>query len=297
MALTLRCHNVMKRTALVVAAAAALVSTLAISSEASAANYTLWIHGRNSGTATQQGNYQDFSYWGPASTAAGVNKQAVNWNGTGRIADTNGVIRTALDQFCTGQNWCYIADHSAGAAQIGYALALYGTSTRSIPGGGTQVGWNIKWIGEAAAASGGSELADMGYWAVSDYLTTDLRTGTIRPMYNHGTTTGKYVYHFAGASGTLYSGTLPGQDDEAIAYHSALGVSTTGSICNWSDWFCDNYVQISNGSLQWYSSGKSLYANHVGAFVDQSESYNHYTNGNWQGSVSVLRPWIVSYAL
>src|SRR5690349_10428854 len=78
-----------------------------LSAEASATNYSLWIHGRNTAQNTQVGNYGDFTYWGSASTSAGVNKKAVNWNGVGHISDTNGVIRNALDCYCTGSNWCY----------------------------------------------------------------------------------------------------------------------------------------------------------------------------------------------
>jgi hypothetical protein len=293
----------MKRIALALAAAAAFVSTTATTLEAGAANYTLYIHGRNTGTATQAGNYADFSYWGAAASATGVNPKAVNWNGTGYISDTNGGIRDALDRFCTGGNWCYVGVHSAGGAQIGYAMSLYGATTRNVvdPGTGaatgqTQVGWNIKWVAAAASAAGGTELADMGYWAVSDYLTNDLRTGTIRPMYNHNATQGKTFAMFAGASGTLYSGTLPGQDDEVVAYHSSLGASSTASICNWSDWFCDNYGRINSGSYQWYYGGNSLYSYHAPKFVDQGESYNHYTNSAWGGIVSQMRSYMATNA-
>src|SRR5687767_14011818 len=100
-----------------------------VAPEASATNYSLWIHGKNGGS-TQAGNYGDFSYWGPSSTAAGVNKRAVNWDGRQRIGGQNYRIRDALDCYCTGANWCYIASHSAGNLQIGYALSLYGGSTR-----------------------------------------------------------------------------------------------------------------------------------------------------------------------
>ena len=55
---------------------------------------------------------------------------AVNWDGFNRISTTNGGIRDALDCYCTGPNWCYIAAYSAGNLQIGYALSLYGTSQR-----------------------------------------------------------------------------------------------------------------------------------------------------------------------
>ena len=136
---------------------------------ASATNYTLWIHGRNSGGGTVAGTYNDFRYWGPATASAGVNKKAVNWDGVSSISATNGAILNALDCYCTGTNWCYIAAHSAGDYQIGYALSLYGGSTRQVKnatpnsagvcgnttGNPTQVGWNIRWVAIASGASGG----------------------------------------------------------------------------------------------------------------------------------------------
>ena len=72
----------------------------------------------------------------------------------------------------------------------------------------------------AAGAAGGSELANVGSWAVSDPLTSDLKTATARAMYDHNQTRAKWFYMYAGAKGTLYSGILPGQDDEAVAYHT-----------------------------------------------------------------------------
>src|SRR5262249_12538486 len=154
------------------------------------------------GGAPRIGNYNDFSYWGPGSTEAGINKKAVNWNGDGRISESNEPIRRALDCFCTGPNWCYIIAHSAGDVQIGYALDLYGGTTREVRNaqpdgtgicagtGQTQTGWNIRWIDVAGGAGGGTELANLGYWAVSDPLTSDLRTGTARALYNHNNTRG-----------------------------------------------------------------------------------------------------------
>src|SRR4051812_37984280 len=121
----------MSRLVLKVAALLSATTTLLASSVASATNYSLWIHGRNPEQSTTVGNYADFSYWGPSSTAAGVNKKAVNWAGAGHIANTNAAVRNALDCYCTGTNFCYVAAHSAGNAQIGYALSLYGSSTRT----------------------------------------------------------------------------------------------------------------------------------------------------------------------
>ena len=93
-----------------------------------ATNYSLWINGRTGGGAP--GNHADFTYWGPASTAAGVNKKSVNWDGYNRISNQNYRIRDALDCYCTGANWCYVAAHSAGNLQIGYAMSLFGGSAR-----------------------------------------------------------------------------------------------------------------------------------------------------------------------
>jgi hypothetical protein len=279
-------------------AAGTLVATALLAVVAQATNYSLWINGRTGGG--QVGNYADFTYWGPATTAAGVNKKSVNWDGVSSIASTNGKIRDALDCYCTGTNWCYVAAHSAGNLQIGYALALYGTSARSIKtaapnaagqcsnsGAGTQTGWNIKWVDIAGGAAGGSELADAGDWAISEPLVSDLKTSTARAMYNHNSTTGKTFFMHAGAKGTLYSFVLPGQDDEAIAYHSSGGVSGSSgaSYCNPSDWLC-NDLTLGTAANQ---GGRAKWSFHNVAFRDDSESVNHYTGGNWGGIVSKVR--------
>jgi hypothetical protein len=269
-----------------------------------AASYTLWINGRNGGGAV--GNHLDFTYWGPDGVQAGVNKRSINWDGYGRISATNAGIRDALDCYCTGTNWCYVAAHSAGDLQIGYALSLYGGTSREVKNatpnsagvcgstGGTQTGWNIKWVGVAAGAAGGSELANIGSWAASDPLTSDLKTSTARAMYDHNQTRAKWFYMYAGAKGTAYSGTLPGQDDEVVAYHSAGGVSGSGgaSFCNPRDWWC-NDLTLGSGANE---GGRAKWSNHTVAFRDDSESLDHYTRGNWQGVVSRLRTDMEAYA-
>lgn len=290
-----------RRLAWVLAAGVALLAA-----GAQATNYSLWINGRTGGG--QVGNHADFSYWGPATTAAGVNKKSVNWDGYNSIATTNIHTRNALDCYCTGTNWCYVAAHSAGNLQIGYALALYGTSTRTrknatpdasgqcgaAVGGGTQTGWNIKWVSVAGGAAGGSELANSGDWALSEPLVSDLKTSTARAMYNHNSTAGKMFYLFAGASGTLYSFVLPGQDDEVIAYHSSGGISGSSgaSFCNPSDWLC-NDLTLGTAAAQ---GGRAKWTNHSVKFRDDSEQKNHYTNGNWGGIVGVMRADMVTNA-
>ncbi|WP_199873133.1 hypothetical protein [Ideonella sp. A 288] len=273
---------------------------------AHATNYSLWINGRTGGG--QVGNHADFRYWGPAATAAGVNKKSVNWDGYNRISTTNGGIRDALDCYCTGPNWCYIAAHSAGNLQIGYALALYGSSSRlkknATPNasgqcgnsdGSSQVGWNIKWVDVAGGAGGGSELADAGDWALTEPLVSDLKTSSARALYNHNATGGRWFYMFAGSKGTLYSFVLPGQDDEAIAYHSSGGVSgaSGASFCNPADWLC-NDLTLGSAANQ---GGRAKWSFHSVAFRDDAEALNHYTNGNWGGIVSRVRADMAANAL
>jgi hypothetical protein len=283
----------------------ALAATGLMGVVANATNYSLWINGRGGGG--QVGNHADFSHWGPATTAAGVNKKSVNWDGYNRISSTNGNIRDALDCYCTGPNWCYVAAYSAGNLQIGYALSLYGTSTRlkknATPNaagqcgnsdGTTQVGWNIKWVDVAGGAAGGTELADLGDWALGEPLVSDLKTSTARALYNHNSTTGKWFYMFAGAKGTLYSFVLPGLDDEVIAYHSSGGVSGSGggAYCNPADWFC---ADLTLGTAAAHG-GRAKWSYHSVYFRDDSKSFNHYAGGNWGGIVGKVRADMEAYA-
>ena len=282
-----------------------LVALSAVSSIASAANYTLWVNGRTGGGVV--GDYGSFTYWGPATIAAGVNKKAVNWDGRSSIASQNDKVRNALDCFCTGPNWCYVATHSAGDLILGYTLANYGGSARlkknAVAGAGgvcgnsdgtTQTGWNIKWVRAASGAGGGSELSDAGSWTTSEPLVSDLKTATARAMYDHNNTRNVMFYMYAGAKGTFYSSILPGQDDEAIAYHSSGGVSGSsgGGYCNPGNWFC-NDLTLGTGANE---GGRAKWSNHSVAFRDDGEAYNHYANGNWQGIVGVVRNAMVTNA-
>lgn len=287
-----------------VAVAVALFS-LMFSAFVYSTNYSLWINGRTGGG--QAGNYNDFTYWGPSTVSAGINKKAVNWDGYNRISTQNHLVRNALDCFCTGNNWCYVAAHSAGNLMMGYTLSLYGGTTRSkktpTPNasgqcsnsdGTTQVGWNIKWVDVAGGAAGGSELADTGSWLLSEPLVSDLKTSTARAMYDHNNTRAKTFYMFAGANGTLYSGILPGQDDEAVAYHSSGGVSGTAgaNFCNPGNWFCNDLTLGSAAN----EGGRVKWTNHRVSLRDDGENYNHYANGNWAGIIGPVRADMATYA-
>jgi hypothetical protein len=283
-----------------------LLVTSALSSQAGATNYSLWINGRGAGGAA--GSYDDFSYWGPAGVNAGVNKKAVNWDGYNSIASQNGKVRDALDCFCTGANWCYIATFSAGDPMMGYTLANFGGSTRQVrnaapnaagvcgagAGAPTQTGWNIRWVRAAAGAAGGTELSDAGRWTTGEPLVHDLKTTTVRAMYNHNDTRGIWFYLYAGARGTAYSFILPGQDDEVVAYHSAGGVagSAGGSFCNPRDWWCNDLTMgaaVNEG-------GWPKWNNHYLHYRDDGENYKHYLNRNWEGITTRLRADMEAFA-
>ena len=287
--------------------AAAAVAVFGMISSAYATNYTLWVNGRSNSKAVE-GNYTDFaSYWGPATTAGGVNKKAVNWNGYDRISVKNYIVQNALDCYCTGTNWCYIAAHSAGNYQTGYTLAMHGGTTRqvknavvttgatgtktgscnNVAGNTTQTGWNIKWVNIAAGAAGGSELSDVGTWTTSEPLVADLKTSTARAMYDHNQTRAKIFNMYTGAKGTAYSFILPGQDDEAVSYHSSGGVAGAGGtdLCNPSDWLCND---LTLGTLA-NEGGSKKWTNHTVKFRDDKEAYNHYASGNWLGVISLVR--------
>jgi hypothetical protein len=274
-----------------------LLLTSALSSQAGATNYSLWINGRGAGGVA--GNYDDFSYWGPAGVNAGVNKKAVNWDGYNSIASQNGKVRDALDCFCTGANWCYIATFSAGDPMMGYTLANYGGSDRKVRNaaanadgvcgrtGSVQTGWNIIWVRAAAGAAGGTELSDTGRWTTGEPLVHDLKTTTVRAMYNHNDTRGIWFYLYAGARGTAYSFILPGQDDEVVAYHSSGGVagSAGGAFCNPRDWWCNDLkmgAEVNEG-------GWPKWNNHYLQYRDDGENYKHYVNRNWEGITIRLR--------
>lgn len=83
----------------------------------------------------------------------------------------------------------------AGNLQIGYAVSLYGTSSRSQKtaspkasgqcgnsGAGTQTGWNIKRVAIAGGATGGSELANSGGRTLGEAWASDLKINTARAM-------------------------------------------------------------------------------------------------------------------
>jgi hypothetical protein len=211
--------------------------TLAVSSlapSAHATNYSLWIHGRDTATGSgcTGGTPSGWSYWdGLPQESSGVNAIAVNYDGRNYVSVTNPTVVSALNTYCTGSNSCYVACHSTGCLQIGYAYDHAYSSSNP---------WHINWVMAAGSAAGGSELADDGYWAVSDCITTDLKTSNARSSYNHdkvGDLIAGYVYtssggDWAAATTAFFPGGGAGGsggNDSAVAFHSSAHYRSIGT--------------------------------------------------------------------
>lgn len=221
---------------------------------------TIYVHGRTSGTP------EGWKYWASEGPRPGVNAVAVAYDGHDCIANTNPKIVQAFDENCSGDDkWCYVVCHSAGCAQVGYAMDKFG-KTES---GGNR--WNIYWTLAAGSAEGGSELADLGHWTGSECMTKDLRTSKMRASYNHDNTLGTWRYMYAGARSHSGAAVISGQDDGAVGYHSSGGVSKTGSFSNPSDWTGTTLEMGTTGTRR-----ARLYAYHTVQLRDDEEKYDHY---------------------
>lgn len=156
-------------------------------------------------------------------------------------------MRTTLDTYCTGSNWCKIYTYSNGGAVISRTLSIYSTD------------WNIYWVLNSASSEGGSELSSTG-WAAEIFLGCGL-AGDITPSdhrngWNHNDTNNNTIYQIGGYDGWWYtSAFLPGEDDGAVAFHSAAGLISTYSV----SWMCyASQYHWTNHVIAWTCSGYDL---------------------------------------
>lgn len=170
-----------------------------------------------------------------------IDVSAVQTNHSG-LSDSSHTLGIYLDQCCTGSNLCYVLNYSGGDAVMGHRFANSSTN------------WNINWVGTTGGAGGGSELSGnllADVFGPCDYA-GHLGTSETRNAYNHNDTNNETVYHIGGYDGWWYSSwLLPGEDDGAVAYHSAGAVTSTtstSSMCKapkWTNhvaaWTCTGY--------------------------------------------------------
>src|SRR5579883_778902 len=99
------------------------LAALSFAESAHATNYSIWIHGRNTGGTPSGWSYWSHSGYGGQGIATGVNAQPANYDGTQHISVSNPNVNNVLDTYCKAGsgNSCYVACHSAGCAQIGYS--------------------------------------------------------------------------------------------------------------------------------------------------------------------------------
>jgi hypothetical protein len=266
------------------AAALAALSLSAVALPANATTYSVWINGRNSNfTGTNPTwslqNTWNGSYWADDngnSIARGVNVVYANWDGTQRISTSNPQVTAVLDAYCTNGNSCYVDCHSAGCAQIGYAEAVY-------PGR-----WSIINVYAGGSAAGGSELANVGSWLTGWAIDGDLKTGTMRGMYNHDAL-GDYI---AGWVHTSLGGDWASATNAFFPCHSSvLGVcySTAANDSVVAFHSSGHFRQVNGNqtdSDSWNSTGGSWWDWTTADFVDANDgSYGHCVASTWWSSI------------
>lgn len=175
-----------------------------------------------------------------------IDVKAVQTNHSG-LSDGSYTAGVYLDQCCTGSNLCYVINYSGGDNVIGHRLANSSTN------------YNINWVGTSAGAGGGSALSGnllADIFGPCDY-SGHLGRSEARNSYNHNDTNGETTYLIGGHDGWWYtSWLLPGEDDGAVAFHSAGAV---------------NYV---TGTSSMCKSPK--YTNHVPAWTCSGYNLDHY---------------------
>ncbi len=242
----------------------------------SAADYTIFVHGRSGTNHCGTGTSDNGNYWGAAKNInTSTTKYFVGYDGStdprswgSCRAQSN--INTVFNQRCTGSNNCKVICHSAGCYAVEYFLDKASGS------------YNIDFVMASSSAAGGSELANLAFWAGSGGMDNALKTANARGSYNHNDTKGVGIWAIAGYKSQWYVGwLLPGDDDGAVSLHSTCGHSSTGShtSCTQSRY---SYHYIWDGSYNNnnnYSSSKKAYnRTHVG---DDSSSINDATKREW----------------
>ncbi len=260
----------MKKTMLI-----AVAFAMAIPAGLSAADYTIFVHGRSGKNHCGTGTSDVNNYWGSAKNiSTSRTKYFVGYDGstdprTSGSCRAQSQLASVLNARCRGSNNCKIICHSAGCYATEYFLDK------------TSTNYNIDFVMASSSAAGGSELADLAFWAGSgmDYA---LKTAQARGSYNHNDMKGVGIWAIAGYRGVWYaSWRLPGDDDGAVALHSTCGHSSKGShsACNRSR-YSSHYIWTGdyNNNNQYSSSKKAYRLTHTG---DGNNSINTGVKKEW----------------
>jgi len=139
-------------------------------------------------------------------------------------------------------------------------------------------GFNITKVTALAAASGGSELASalngISFGFGGNAMDRSLIVATARGAYNHNNTAGVQIHHVPGYKGAFgASAILPGEDDYAVAYHSACGYNRAGGLS-----LCQSSV-TSGGTtfIQYTGHVRAPSLTSAGLYLNHSEIKNQGT--------------------
>lgn len=182
---------------------------------------------RNSGYET----IDAFGFWAGEQTYDAYVTQLDN------TADAVADLKWILDEYCTGEDSCYIFAYSQGGAIVSKVFNDYATT------------WNIYWVAVTGNNEGGSELS-YADWVAELVLgcpyASHVSPGDNRAAgWNHNDTNGEEIRQFVGDIGAEHalwwatSAFLPGDDDGTVAFHSAAGATTVGSYtdaCSVTRW-------------------------------------------------------------
>jgi hypothetical protein len=234
--------------------AIASLFALSLVSSVLAESYVVFVHGKSGSNHNGVGTTDVNSYWGASANVVTGKKIFIGYDGTTdprtygtARAQTN--ITSGLTTYCKTGNTCRIICHSAGCYATEYWLstALGGTTASS-------KGFNITKVTALASASGGSELADslngITFGFGGNAMDNALKVSNARSSYNHNNTGGVPIYQVPGYKGMFgASAILPGEDDFAVAYHSACAYSKVGGVSK-----CQSSLTQSEGIWPFNSS-------------------------------------------
>ncbi|MEM7182339.1 MAG: hypothetical protein AAF518_15600 [Spirochaetota bacterium] len=210
-----------------------MASMVLLTGSLSAKTIYVFVHGKSSKNHNGTGTTDVNNYWGSAAKAVSGTKYFVGYNGKtdprtygSARAQTN--LTTVMNQRCKGADTCKIICHSAGCYATEYWLDKLGSSA-------SRRGYKISGVTALAAASGGSELASalngITFGFGGNAMDKSLIVNTARYSFNHNDTAGVTVSHVPGYKGMFGASLiLPGEDDYAVAFHSACGYNKAGGM-------------------------------------------------------------------
>jgi hypothetical protein len=251
----------MRSRLVVVLRLAAVVGSL-VASEAVAGQYVLYLHGRSSQS------------WGRSLMAvSGWTNVTLSYDGNARLANASvsGLIRQTVRNYCSGDNSCVIACHSAGCLRTLYAVEQLRAE---------QVPLAVLWVEAAASAAGGTRLAEISTNLFGDQpIDEDIRRDSARSStgwgYIQSTMPPSVMYHLAGRKDSCVwfvcgNWFLPaGSCDGLVCMDSAGGAARSGEFSDGCALAANNqlYPGRRYDSAQVACSGASKNHSELGDFV------------------------------